>query len=100
MTSSCTLEILISGKTGNKKGKKRDAWITRKEPNPVATSEAMPPPPKPKPRSSPESPAKKFVDSQQPEPSKTNSKVRFPLRSNTAIGYGMEPGLVEDEEQE
>ena len=48
----------------------------------------MPPPPKPKPRSSPESPAKKFVDSQQPEPSKTNSKVRFPLQSNTAIDYG------------
>ena len=83
----------FSGKTVNKKAKKRDAWITRKEPNPVATSEAMPPPPKPKPRSSPESPAKKFVDSQQPEPSKTNSKVRFPSQSKILT---MEPGLVED----
>ena len=94
------LQILASGKTGNKKGKKRDAWITRKEQNPTADlpppdgqvaseqSEAPPPPPpKQLPRSAPESPAKKFVDSQQPpEPSKANSKAKRSLTKTVTAG--------------
>ena len=54
----------------------------------MATGEVMPPPPKPKPRSSPESPAKKFVDSQQPlpEPSKANSKAKRSLTKTVTAG--------------